>query len=44
MEDRAAERVDEILADHKPAPLPPDLQAEIRRVVVRQQEWIDSRG
>jgi trimethylamine--corrinoid protein Co-methyltransferase len=43
MEERAARRIDEILVSHKPAPLPPGIREDVRRVVVQQQEWIDSR-
>ena len=44
MEERASRKVDKILESHNPAPLPPEVQRDIRRVVVRQQEWIDSTG
>jgi trimethylamine:corrinoid methyltransferase-like protein len=44
MEERASRQVDKILESHNPAPLPPEVQRDIRRVVVRQQEWIDSTG
>jgi trimethylamine--corrinoid protein Co-methyltransferase len=41
MEERAAQKVEEILASHKPEPLPPGVQQEIRRIVEREQAWID---
>jgi trimethylamine--corrinoid protein Co-methyltransferase len=44
MEERAAQRVDKILAGHKPEPLPPDVQKDIRKIVEREQAWIDGRG
>jgi trimethylamine--corrinoid protein Co-methyltransferase len=44
MEERAAQRVEEILARHKPEPLPSDVQQDIKRIVEREQAWIDSRG
>jgi trimethylamine--corrinoid protein Co-methyltransferase len=44
MEQRAAKAVDKILATHTAEPLPPDVQADIRRVVEREQAWINSRG
>ena len=44
MEERAAQRVDKILASHKPEPLPPDVQKDIKKIVEREQAWIDGRG
>jgi trimethylamine--corrinoid protein Co-methyltransferase len=44
MEERAAQRVEEILARHEPEPLPSDVQQDIKRIVEREQAWIDSRG
>ncbi|GAB4548947.1 MAG: trimethylamine methyltransferase MttB [Anaerolineae bacterium] len=44
MEERAARKVDEILASHKAEPLPPDVQRDIKKIVEREQAWIDSRG
>ncbi len=43
MEARAAKQVDTILAKHKPEPLPADVQREIRKIVEREQEWINSK-
>ncbi len=43
MEARAAELVDEILAQHAPEPLPAHLQKAIAEIVVREQAWADSR-
>ena len=43
MEARAARQVDAILAKHQPEPLPDDVQREIRRIVEREQAWIDAR-
>jgi trimethylamine--corrinoid protein Co-methyltransferase len=44
MEERAAQQVEEILASHKPDPLPADVQRDINNIVQREQSWIDSRG
>jgi trimethylamine--corrinoid protein Co-methyltransferase len=44
MEERAAQQVEEILASHEPEPLPPDVQRNIKKIVEREQAWIDSRG
>jgi trimethylamine--corrinoid protein Co-methyltransferase len=41
MEQRAAQQVDEILASHAAEPLPADVQRDIRRIVEREQEWIN---
>jgi trimethylamine--corrinoid protein Co-methyltransferase len=43
MEQRAAEQVEKILADHKPEPLPANVQRDIKRIVERQQAWINNR-
>jgi trimethylamine--corrinoid protein Co-methyltransferase len=44
MEARAAQEVDKILASHKPDHLPPEVQRDIKKIVEREQAWIDSRG
>jgi trimethylamine--corrinoid protein Co-methyltransferase len=44
MEERAATEVDRILASHQPEPFPADVQRDLRRVVEREQAWIDSLG
>ena len=44
MEGRAAERVEEILAEHEPEPLPADIQRDLKKIVAREQEWSDSRA
>jgi trimethylamine--corrinoid protein Co-methyltransferase len=44
MEQRAAKLVDDILANHRPEPLPADAQRDIRKIVEREQAWINSRG
>jgi trimethylamine--corrinoid protein Co-methyltransferase len=44
MEERAARQVDKILESHRPEPLPGGIRADIRRIVEREQAWIDSRG
>ena len=44
MEERAAQQIEEILASHEPEPLPPDVQRDIKKIVEREQAWIDSRG
>ena len=43
MEERAAQRVDEILASHQPGLLPTDVRRDIARIVQREQAWIDSK-
>ncbi|HUV90303.1 MAG TPA: trimethylamine methyltransferase family protein [Anaerolineae bacterium] len=43
MEQRAARQVDEILASHTPEALPADVQRDVRRIVEREQEWINGR-
>ncbi len=43
MEERAASEVDRILAKHQVEPLPPDIQRDIKRIVEREQAWIDAR-
>lgn len=40
MEERAARQVDKILETHQAEPLSPDVQAAIKQVVQREQEWI----
>jgi trimethylamine--corrinoid protein Co-methyltransferase len=42
MEARAAEMVDNILAEHQPEPLPMDVQKAIKKIVKREQARIDS--
>jgi trimethylamine--corrinoid protein Co-methyltransferase len=42
MEARAAEMVDEILENHQPESLPEDAQQAIKKIVQREQAWIDS--
>jgi trimethylamine--corrinoid protein Co-methyltransferase len=44
MEERAAERVDELLRTHEPEPLPADVQKDLGRIVERQQSWIEGQG
>jgi trimethylamine:corrinoid methyltransferase-like protein len=44
MEERAAQQVEEILANHQPEALSPDVQRDIMKIVEREQAWIDSRG
>ncbi len=44
MEERAAKMVDEILASHQVAPLSPEVQTAIKKIVEREQAWIDSQG
>lgn len=43
MEQRAAKMVDDILAKHQPEALPADVQVGIRRIVEREQNWINNR-
>jgi trimethylamine--corrinoid protein Co-methyltransferase len=44
MEERAARQVDKILASHEPEPLPPDVQQDLKKIVEREQAWINSKG
>ena len=41
MEARAAKMVDDILAKHKVEPLPLDIQQDIKKIVEREQAWIN---
>jgi trimethylamine--corrinoid protein Co-methyltransferase len=43
MEQRAAKLVDRILETHQPEPLPADVQADIQKIVEREQAWINNR-
>jgi trimethylamine--corrinoid protein Co-methyltransferase len=43
MEQKAAARVDEIIETHTVEPLPEAVQADIRAIVSREQEWIDGK-
>jgi trimethylamine--corrinoid protein Co-methyltransferase len=43
MEERAAKKVEEILTSHKPEPLPADIRRDIKKIVKREQAWIDRR-
>ena len=40
MEERAARQVTKILETHRPEPLPPDVQREVKKVVAAEQERI----
>ncbi|MBS1249602.1 MAG: Glycine betaine methyltransferase [Chloroflexi bacterium] len=40
MEERAAEQVEKILAEHEPEPLPDDVQKALRAIVVREEEAV----
>ncbi len=44
MEQRAAERVDKILAEHEAPALPDDVQRGIKQIVEREQAWINQKG
>jgi len=44
MEERAAKQVEEILASHEPEPLPADIQRDLKKIVQREQAWIDGQG
>jgi trimethylamine--corrinoid protein Co-methyltransferase len=44
MEMRAAKMVDDILAKHQPAPLPAEVQTQIKEIVRREQARIDSQA
>jgi trimethylamine:corrinoid methyltransferase-like protein len=41
---RAAKMVDDILAKHQPAPLPAEVQTQIKEIVRREQARIDSQA
>ena len=41
MEERAARKAEEILASHQPEPLPPEVKRDIKKIVEREQAWID---
>jgi len=43
MEKRAADMVDKILASHKVAPLPEEVQQKLSAIVAREQAWIDNK-
>jgi trimethylamine--corrinoid protein Co-methyltransferase len=43
MEARAAEMVDSLLADHKPEPLPEDVQQAIKAIVEREQALVNDK-
>jgi trimethylamine--corrinoid protein Co-methyltransferase len=43
MEDRAAQEVDRILSSHQPQALPANVKRDIKKIVEREQAWIDSR-
>jgi trimethylamine--corrinoid protein Co-methyltransferase len=43
MEQKAAALVDEIIETHTAEPLPEAVQADIRAIVNREQEWIDGK-
>ena len=42
--ERAAERVEEILAEHQPEPLPDDVAQAIRAIVRRAEERVETKG
>jgi trimethylamine:corrinoid methyltransferase-like protein len=44
MEQRAAARVDEILAHHKAEPLPESVKRDLRAIVEREQACVETRG
>jgi len=44
MEARASKLVDRILVEHEPEALPASVQRDVKRIVEREQEWINSRG
>jgi len=43
MEQKAANRVDEILKNHTTEPLPDDVKAKVKAIVTKEQDWIDSK-
>ena len=44
MEARAAKMVDELLAQHKPEPLSAEAQREVKKIVEREQAWINTQS
>jgi trimethylamine--corrinoid protein Co-methyltransferase len=44
MEERAAQQVNKLLESHRPPSLPAELQRDIKRIVEREQAWIDGQG
>lgn len=42
MEERAAEQVETILSEHKPEPLPAEIQDRLRKIVAREQERMNA--
>jgi trimethylamine:corrinoid methyltransferase-like protein len=42
MEERAATMVDNLLKKREPEALPLEVQAEIKKIVQREQAWIDN--
>lgn len=44
MEERAAKLVDEILGKHQVEPLPESVQKDLKKIVAREQDWINSHG
>jgi trimethylamine--corrinoid protein Co-methyltransferase len=44
MEERATQQVEEILAGHKPEPLPTDIQRDIKKIVEREQEGVNEQN
>jgi trimethylamine--corrinoid protein Co-methyltransferase len=44
MEERAAREVDKILQSHEASSLPSGIQRDLKKIVDRQQVWIDNRG
>jgi trimethylamine--corrinoid protein Co-methyltransferase len=39
MEERAAKEIDRILDNHRPEPLPADVQADLKDILERQVQW-----
>jgi trimethylamine--corrinoid protein Co-methyltransferase len=44
MEERAAQQVNKVLESHQPPMLPAEVQRDIKRVVEREQAWINRQG
>jgi len=44
MEERAAQQVEKILGSHRPESLPAGIRREIKRIVQREQVWIDGQS
>jgi len=44
IEQRAAAKIDRILATHQPQPLPDDVRQQLKAIIAREQTWSDNRN